>query len=872
MRNRILSLLIASVMLFGVMVFPSYAAQAEGIDYSGDIEFINAVGITDADFENINDPITRRQAVVMAFGLLGKDIMEPEYNGEFADVSVGDADGGKLSYAVANGIIAKTTNGKFIPDGKVKYIDALKLVFNSLNYGHLVQIMGKGDSEYYRLASKHKVSVEAANTSALTVGEFARLTALACRASLMKVEVVEDNGYITYTSAKNVTVLSEYYDIYTIDGKVDKNNFTALYEADPLSDWGISIDDVVINCDDTTDTQNLLGRRINACYQKEGMELVYYTFENDDDILRLECEDIEQYNNNTYYCSDGAKEKKYSFTKDAAIIYNGVAVTSADYSAFITQCGFVPANGHVELVKGDGGKFDCIKITNYKTYVVQGVDVYNEKIIDKYGEPILSLDTIETLFVCDVSGEAVRLDYIDGMNVLSVAAALNGLSARIIVTAEGVEGVLTSCNGEKIWLEGEEFTLSASLKEKISSGTIKLPQLGEETIIYFDSRGLVAVCELSPNTGWNYGFLTQKSLTSGLDPKLMLKLLTTSEGFRAFDIAQNVKIDGVVFKKNPAGAHGALTSDKLNVPIKYRVNAFGEIKDIDTPTVGSNESENSLKLVHESTSINWVHYIFSFTGGIFMKPGAVCFEVPLVPSSDERDYAVGTVESLFSTSVKYNVAIYGENPDDLVNTVAVKKSATIGGVLAKDIIAVVDKVTRAFDSEGNEVWKIYAIKEGTSNEYTVKDDVYNHAADADPIEKGDIIRMRYNDRREVSALERTFDNATRKIQEGITGEYSSDKAGDNSHLYPASREDVMFALAYGKTLKFKNNILQVGCDDAEGGIKHYYYAGRVVVVDKSGVRIGSITDLVFDSSGEAASNILIETRYLRLRTIVVYKD
>lgn len=870
MKNRILSLLIASVMVFGLMAVPSYAATADSTDYSKDIEFLNAMGITDFIPENIDDPITRRGAVVMAFGLLGKDCMQPQYNGEFADVPAGDADGGKLSYAVANGLIAKTNNGKFIPDGKVKYIDALKLVFNAINYGHLVQGMGKGDSEYYRLASNYDVSVDAANTSALTAGEFARLVALASEAPLLRVEAVEGDGYIKYQSHENVTVLSAYYDIYKINGTVEKNNFTSLYEATPLAGWGIVIDGVTINCDDTTDTQNLLARRIYAYYQKEGMKLVYHTFENDDDALRLECEEIEKFSDNAYYVDEGTRTKKYAVSRDAAIIYNGVAVTSVDYASFMAASGFVPADGHVELIKNDFSDYTCIKITSYKTYVVQGVDIYNEKIIDKYGEPILSLDTVTDLFICDASGEAVKLDYIDGTNVLSVASSLNGISARIIVTAEAVEGVFTSYDGEKIQLEGEEFIMSSSLKDKISSGTIKLPPLGEEAIIYFDARGLVAVCEASTNTGWSYGFLTQKALKGGLDKKLMVKLLTTDEGFKVFDIARNVKIDGVLFKQNHTGAHDALTSDKLNVPIKYRVNAFGEIKDIDTPTVGSNESETSLKLVHESTSINWVHYIFSFTGGYFMKPGAVCFTVPLVPSSDERDYAAGTVESSFSTSVKYNVAIYGENPDDLVNTIAVKKSATIGGVLASDIIAVVDKVTRAFDSEGDAAWKIYAVKEGTSNEYTVKDDVYNHAADSDPLEKGDIIRMSYNDRREVSALERTFDNDTRKIQDGITGEYSSDIV--LPHLYPANRQDVMFSLAYGKALKFKNNILQVRCDDAEGGIQHYYYAGRIVVVDKEGVRIGSATDLVFDASATASSDILIETRYSRLRTIVVYKD
>lgn len=870
MKQRILSFLIASVLVFGLMVMPSSAAvESDSTDYSKDIEFINAVGITDIEPEDTNAPLTRRQAVVMAFGLSGKDIMEPQYNGEFSDVAVGDADGGKLLYATLNGLIAKTNNGKFIPDGKVKYIDALKLVFNALNYGHLVKVINKGDSEYQRLATKYNVSVKAANSNSLTVGEFAHLVALASEAPLLRAQSVEDNGYINYRTDESVTVLSEYYGICKITGTVEKNNFTSLYESSHLADWGIKLDDVTINCDNTTDTHSLLGRKVCVYYRDKGKELVYHSFENDNDVLRLECEDIEKYDNNTYYVFEGNKEKKYPCTRNAAVIYNGVAVTSADYNAFIAKGGFVPANGYVDLIKNDSGKIDCIKITNYETYVVQGVDVYNEKIIDKYGEPILSLDIVQNLFICDASGEAVTIDYIDGMNVLSVASALSGTPAEIVVTAEAVEGALTFYDGTSIMLEGEKFVVSASLKQKIDSGIIKVPQLGEETVIYLDARGLAAVCEASPNTGWNYGFLTEKGMTSGLDSKLMLRILTTDGGFKEFEAARNIEIDAVLFKKNHTGAYDALTSDKLNIPVKYRVTSFDEIKDIDTP-VGSSENENSLKLIHEGDSINWTDYTSSFTGGYFMKSGAVCFTVPLKPSSDERDYATGTVENSFKKDVKYNVAIYGENPDDLVNTVAVKKSGTTAGVEASDIIAVVDKVTHAIDSEGNEVWKIYAVKEGASNVYTAEDRVYNHGTDADPIEKGDIIRMKSNDRNEVSALERTFDSETRKIQEGIIGEYSSDVV--LPHLYPSDGRSVMFYLAYGKTLRFKNNILQVQLNDSEGTIKNYYYMGRLVVVDKEGVRIGSATDLVIDESGTVSSQILIEMRYSRIRTIVVYKE
>ena len=47
---------------------------------------------------------------------------------------------------------------------------------------------------------------------------------------------------------------------------------------------------------------------------------------------------------------------------------------------------------------------------------------------------------------------------------------------------------------------------------------------------------------------------------------------------------------------------------------------------------------------------------------------------------------------------------------------------------------------------------------------------------------------------------------------------------------------------------------------------------EVVIVDKNEVRVGSVSDLVFDPSGAIASDILLEMRYLRVRTIVVYKN
>lgn len=872
MKIRILSLLVVFSMVFALGMIPVSAAALANKDYTEDIKFLNAVGISDISPERTDEAVTRRDAVLMALGLHAKNSVLLAYNNEFSDVSADDAEAGKLLYAVKNGLIAKTSDNRFLPGGKLKYIDALKLVFHSINYGYMAKSMGKGDSVYYSFASRYDVKVKAVNNEALTVGEFAHLVALAADAPLVMVSSVNHDGDIYYSIHKGVTALTQYYNISKINGTVTKNNFTSLYESDAHLSPAITVDDMVLKCSASVDTQSLLARSITAYYEKESKTLVYHKFDNKDNVITLECEDILKFENSTYYYTQGTKEKKQTIQRNAAIIYNGVAVTSADYNDFMIKSGHIPQNGHVELIENVSGNCDCIKITNYETYVVQSVDVSGLKIVDKYGGTPLNFETTENLFVCDINGEPIGFDYIDGMNILSVAASLNGYAAKVIVTADAVEGTLVSRYNNEIQLEGETFTMSKALLDKIENNIVKMPTLSEEVVIYFDARGRVAACEPSSNTGWEYGFLIEKGLERGMDAKLMIKMLTKSGDIGIYDLATNIKIDGKKYKKNIQGAYDDITNEKLNVPVKYRLNANGEIKDLDTPTQGASEDENSIKHVLDSEQIKWIDYVSAFSGNIYMKAGAVCFEIPANPTGDARDYSVSTVEASFVKDTNYNISVYGENPDDLVNTVVVKKSNVSRSVLPSDIISVVDKVSRGIDSQGNEVWKIYAVNSGSILAYTIEDNsIYDHNTDPDPLERGDVVRFRANSRCEVQAMERTFDNGTRTIPGAISGEYASDTS--TPCLYPADGDlNVMFHLAYGKTLNFKNNIMQMRYNDDAGTIQNYYYMGRIIVVDKDKVRMGSLTDLVFDPTGSISSNILLEMRYMRVRSIVVYQN
>ncbi len=859
MRNKLISIILAIAMCLPVVSFAATDNGVQNSDYSEDIAFVNTFMEGAISPDMADNTITRRDAVLLALRLHMKEFIVFEYHNEFADIPSDDPDAGKLALAVKLGIIPSLTTNKFNPDTKVAYIDALKMIFNSLGYGQLIRISGKGDSSYYRLASEYKCDLKAKKDFALTYGEMAHLIACALDTPILEENGVDKYNEVIYSKSDAVTPLSKYYGILKTEGTVVRNGLTSLYEKDGLNHDAIEINGTVLKCDIYTDSSFLLARSITAYYHKDTMVLKHYILNSDIATVTMECEDIDDFKNNVYYHYENGKTKKYTVTDTPAIIYNGVALNSDDAAYIEAGDIFIPSNGSVELVRSNSPAYNCIKITNYETYVVQGVDIDGRRIVDKYGKSVLDLDDAESLMIKNTLGETVDFEYIGYMNILSVAQSLDGRAARVIVCNDAVQGVLTTYNDNEIQLEVEVFAMSDRFKEITPLSA--MPAINEEVILYLDARGKAAVCEVSPNNGWSYGYIIDKGVTAGLEKDYVIKMLTADNKIDEYVLNKNLKIDAETFTGGPATAYGMVPTES---PVKYRLNVHNEIRELDTPAQGSKEKVTSLKPSYSSTTARWVDYISSFLGATFVKSGSVTFTVPVTPTGNEKDYVAGKVESSFVKEVDYNVATYMEDPGELVDTLVVKKAAVSAGVGGSDIITVVDRVVYGLDDDGNAVAKIYGMNQGIMRDYLVVDESkYSHENDPDPLERGDLIRISANSRREVLALERCFDNYDRLVE--------SDLGSTNPS---PSDLDVIFRLSYGKVLNMKNNILQVAL---ENGItpapqEKYYINGTVVVVDRNEVRAGSLSDIVSDTTGYASSKVAVEMRYMRIRTIIIYKD
>ena len=106
MKTKLISFILSFVMIAVLCSVPVSAAPADDGSYEEDIYFINALGLGEINPENIDKPITRREAVLLSMGLYLGEYIVFDYNGEFSDISADDENAGKLALAVKNGIVS----------------------------------------------------------------------------------------------------------------------------------------------------------------------------------------------------------------------------------------------------------------------------------------------------------------------------------------------------------------------------------------------------------------------------------------------------------------------------------------------------------------------------------------------------------------------------------------------------------------------------------------------------------------------------------------------------------------------------------------------------------------------------------------------
>lgn len=753
MKLRVLSFVLALLLTIGMC--PTFAAteNGDGAD-SRAVKLLDALGIMEIDEDTHmiwdESPIERREMVRILCKLLNLEATR-DATPKFSDVS--DKDRPFVETVVRNGYMSGYQNGNFGPYDYITREQLITIFVTVMGADSLANVMG-GYPQGYVLAAKRlgifdsKMGDLKGNAKRI---EAANLIYDALHADMLTLSGIY-GGKADYYFKQGSTFLSEQLSIYTGEGILTQNEATSLDSNQGIGEGLVKVGDTVLKDPDRV-ADDYLGYNVKV-YSKRITEndfdtVLYVEEVNKNSVLTIEDDDfisVEGFKVN-YYKND--KKTYLEMATSCFMIYNGEAVTF-DPSRFKIK------NGFAEFVDNDGNnKYDVVKITEYKHFVVKNVNADKNEIALMHGQSTISLSDKLYRIIRDGSDETI-LDIGTG-EVLLVAEAdslKRDRAIRIEVVSDSLLGsmkrVFTKDGSKYVEISGKEYKLSQYCLNLIENDTIPTPESGKTSgQFYTDGRGNIVYYNAS-NGSMQPGYLVATSFSEkGFDTSCQIRIFTQDGKAETFDVGDKITVNGTV-KKREKIADDYNLYEKLTTPQLVEFAATdGVIKKISFAENAYNPQEFSLDFSAniECTSKNILDYRFSVTAQTL---------VMRVPSGDKKSSSFMkdmteptnyrfTTGSYFVQQNWYNVKLYDIDTDGIAKYAVLEYNPNSSDIWETAQMILVTDVCDEVDENGDSIKTVCGYNEsgnyveltGTSDKNTAYDSALKREAKA-----GDVIQYR----------------------------------------------------------------------------------------------------------------------------------
>ncbi len=782
-----------------------------------DTEFENAAAVLgvldimvgDKDTANFrpNDAIIRSEVTKVGVALMGLTDVANASNGptKYKDVVENHWANGFINVATDQGMVEGDDVGTFRPDSQIKYSEAVAIMVRALGYEPQAEAKGGYPSGYLVTGSSIGLTkdVKASSNDLITRGMVAKMAYNALTINLM-----EQTGFGSDISYEVVdkTLLEDALDVKLISGTVQAVGSSALNGTSSLDNDEIKIGDVIYKIGDA-DVRSVLGFYVDAYVAKDSKTkketlLLVLPAENMNSSVTVNSDDIDSVVNtedekSLYYWKDienDSKATKVSISKEAHVVYNGKASTFEDFKAI--------KSGSITLLDSDkNGSYDVVFVNETVNYVVEEVSTTTNKLVDKYGNKTLILDDEDSniSFRIEKGNEKLALSDLNEWDVITFTISKDEKLLYGVVTTESVTGTVTEKDDEKVFINGKGYKIAANYPGKI--------ELQDEGTFYLDAEGKIAAADYESTLSSNYAYLANIGMTSGLDSALQLKMFTKDGKTVTYTADDKIKVNSTsnltvekayeMLKSNA----GQLVTFEVNSDNKvYRINTY-------TESAGINEDEfklnmNEKDVVYKSQSGKLVGKGMS----VNVTENTVVFDIP-AGSKDTEDYSIRG-KSFFRNEDKYDVMVFDVTED--YNAKAIIVTNATGNTNEESQIAIVDKITKTRNDNGEDVERLYAYQGGEYvSLFTSEDDILvkTEGEKKVSLKQGDIIQYKTNASGEIDGITVLFDIANKETEKEV------------------NHSDKMTTL-YGKvTKKFSNSFnLQV----ADGSVQNFSFGDAVI--------------------------------------------
>ncbi len=743
-----------------------------------------------------------------------------------------------------------TGNGKkyFYPDEYISRNEAATIVVSALGYSMYADNYGGFPNGYLKVANELELFDNCSTNADITLSDALIMLRNALDANVANATMSKNE--LVYAKSDE-TVLSFYHDKYYGKGTLTGCEGIT-FEAGTIKDDEVTIDGVEYTTT-LTGLLDIIGTEVEFLYEADEVDsnerkLVWARSLDRNDFIDIQKDENCRFDDDQYafyYVPEGSgKLKKLNLSQGIIVIYNG-AISTENVADVLNYDKY-----KVRFIKSKGSSaYDIAIVWKYDNIVVGVVDSYEELIYDKF-------DQGNTLDISDNREKIVieggkTLDMLEDGDILSFYESEDGRLLKLEISKTVVEVTakwIEDEDAEKILVTDSEEYVFYNKDEDVNVIN------GETITLYLDINGYIAAIDKVKTEGFPAYLI--KALYDEDANALILKTLDYDGNIVKRTITdEKIKLDGTSTEMD--AVFSALTSDEgtISQVLILKLNDNGEIKAIDTTTVGSKETADATLRCYERNHTGQYKHHGRLVPKYLISQSTIIFSVPSVATGDDRDYLVKSKSDMSNDQwYTFDIYRYSEGPIGAEELLVIKdKEWALSGNSGK-IYVLVDKILRVLNEDGDPVEELHFNREGNSLKTTTTADF--SLTDLG-VKSGDLILLSTNMKGEIKDAEIKYSygsderpiNTMYNAEPGLRVVYAHEKVGNVLRIGHTS------GATYDEIFEMSDNNIVVYDEDADEKI-----------------RKGTMWDIQdFVSVGNSCTTVAIQTIDETPYFVVIYK-
>ena len=761
LKTKILTLVIACSFLLSSI--PCVGADSPSIDKTPSYaELLDELGLLPDNFEY--KPLQPKEIKRGDFAALVARFSGIDRYGtagdacSFSDVRADDENYDSIMLVCKYGYMGGTGNGKFEPDQKISCYQAIKVMVSILGYDEIAKLSGGYPYGYIQQATNLGLLQNVPVTDEYTKADFQSIMTIMYNMLDAKVAryigVSGDSALLSVGSGD--TFLEYVHKITRVEGVLQALRGMSVIHGVTAAYNEVIVNEQTYKLQSYADYSHLFGYELEYYVNDDGYVVAVSDINTNSHSLFLSFDDICEldYTAIKYY-DELDEEAKTSFSSSTDFVCNGM-VKHIDSFADILS-----GDGKIKLVFTDSDRVaDVVDITVANNYVVKKFNPSDKIIYDMYSSRKFEAEKYDAFDFINEFGEQMYFSELKEYDVVSAVECPDGSYAALHYSNSETEGSIDSIKvgtPSYITIDGNEYRVAKSFAQQL-----KTLDVGDYGIFVLDIYGNIA--SYSTQTGkYQYGYIATGYVKSGLDEKVVVKLLTHKGSLETLDVSDKIILDG-------RKCEAMETADVLCSPqlIKY-YKSGDKLKAIDTLSSDAGGSGDSLATMFEGyskdyksvTSLRWNSYQKIFGMKIPTDDKTTVFYVPRKYSDDENDYAVKTT-SVFSHDSTYYINAYSSREDSHIADVIIMYGLKSSGSVTKNTpFTMIESVSPVLGENGDETYKLYGICDGKRISGIVEDaSLIEGLLSIDPdkpgkvhlLKCGDIVKLNINSENVITQI------------------------------------------------------------------------------------------------------------------------